>query len=76
MKILTVNRSYFITGGPEKYMFSLMVNMPQLRFVPFCVDLKQNRKTPYRKYFVSLPIGLESIYYVDDQPQATTEKLP
>jgi glycosyltransferase involved in cell wall biosynthesis len=63
MKILTVNRNYFITGGPEKYMFSLMENMPQHQFIPFCVDFEQNRETPYRKYFVSPPAGSGSVYY-------------
>ena len=65
MKILVVNRNYFITGGPEKYMFSLMENMPQHRFVPFCVDFEQNLETPYRKYFVSPPAGSGSVYYSD-----------
>ncbi|MBU4491949.1 MAG: hypothetical protein KKD69_05750, partial [Euryarchaeota archaeon] len=63
MKILIVNRNYFITGGPEKYMFSLMENMPQHQFIPFCVVFEQNLETPYRKYFVSPPAGSGSVYY-------------
>jgi glycosyltransferase involved in cell wall biosynthesis len=63
MKILTVNRNYFVTGGPEKYMFSLVENMPQHQFIPFCVDLEQNRETPYQKYFVAPPSGSGGTYY-------------
>jgi len=63
MKILIVNRNYFITGGPEKYMFSLMENMPQHQFIPFCVDFKQNRETTYSKYFVSPPAGSAGVYF-------------
>lgn len=63
MKILVVNRNFFITGGPEKYMFSLMENMPQHQFIPFCVDFEQNRETPYSKYFVSPPAGSGNVYF-------------
>lgn len=65
MKVLVVNRNYFITGGPEKYMFSLIENMPHHKFIPFCVDFEQNRDTPYRKYFVSPPAGSGSVYFKD-----------
>jgi glycosyltransferase involved in cell wall biosynthesis len=65
LKILTVNRNYFITGGPEKYMFSLMENMSQHRFIPFCVAFEQNRETPYSRYFVSPPGDSGSVYYKD-----------
>lgn len=63
MKILVANRNYFVTGGPEKYMFSLMENMPQHQFVPFSVDFEKNRETPFRKYFVSPPAGSGSVYF-------------
>jgi glycosyltransferase involved in cell wall biosynthesis len=65
LKILTINRNYFITGGPEKYMFSLMESMPQHQFIPFSVDLEQNRATPYRKYFVTPPTGSGGVYFKD-----------
>jgi glycosyltransferase involved in cell wall biosynthesis len=65
MKILIVNRNYFVTGGPEKYMFSLMKNMPQHKFIPFCVDFEQNFETPYRKYFVSPPSNSDRVYFND-----------
>ncbi len=65
MKILVVNRNYFITGGPEKYMFTLMENMPQHRFIPFCVAFEKNLETPYSRYFVPPPPGQGGVYYRD-----------
>lgn len=63
MKIVVVNRNFFITGGPEKYMFTLMENMPQHRFIPFCVAFEQNRSTSYSNYFVAPPAGCGSVYF-------------
>ncbi|OGT31932.1 MAG: hypothetical protein A2W28_04485 [Gammaproteobacteria bacterium RBG_16_51_14] len=63
MKIIVVNRNYFVTGGPEKYMFTLLENMPHHRFIPFCVAFEQNRETPYSKYFVAPPAGSGSVYF-------------
>src|SRR3990172_1554473 len=63
MKIILVNRNYFVTGGPEKYMFTLLENMPHHLFIPFCVAFGQNRETPYSKYFVSPPAGSGSVYF-------------
>jgi glycosyltransferase involved in cell wall biosynthesis len=63
MKILVVNRNYFITGGPEKYMFSLMESMTDHQFIPFAVDFEQNYETPYRKYFLAPPGDAGSVYF-------------
>jgi glycosyltransferase involved in cell wall biosynthesis len=63
MKILVVNRNYFITGGPEKYMFSLMENMSSNQFIPFAVDFEKNYITPYRKYFLAPPGAAGSVYF-------------
>ncbi|SPD73168.1 Glycosyl transferase, group 1 [uncultured Desulfobacterium sp.] len=65
MKIIIVNRNYFVTGGPEKYMFTLMENMPQHQFIPFCVSFEKNFNTPYSRYFVEPPAGQSSVYFSD-----------
>jgi hypothetical protein len=71
MKIIIVNRNFFITGGPEKYMFTLMENMPQHQFIPFCVAWDQNRETPYRRYFVDPPGGQSNVYFSDFKMSAS-----
>ena len=63
MKILIVNRNYFISGGPEKYMFSLMKNMSEHDFIPFCLDFFKNEKTPYQNYFLKPPGGPDNVYF-------------
>ena len=63
MKIIIANRNYFVTGGPEKYMFTLMENMPQHQFIPFCVAFEQNIETPYSRYFVNPPAGQGGVYF-------------
>lgn len=65
MKIVVVNRNFFITGGPEIYMFTLMENMPQHRFIPFCVAFEKNLESPYSRYFVPPPPGQAGVYFHD-----------
>jgi len=55
VRIITVNRNYFITGGPEKYLFSLMDALKDWEFIPFAVEFPQNLNTPYQPYFVAPP---------------------
>lgn len=63
MKVLVVNRNFFVTGGPEKYMFSLMRNMPEHEFIPFCLNFTKNEKTVYEKYFLQPPGSPENVYF-------------
>ncbi len=65
MKILTANRNYFVTGGPEKYLFSLTENMPQHEFIPFSVDFDDTLDTPYRSYFLKQPSSDSGVYFKD-----------
>ena len=74
MKILIVNRNYFITGGPEKYMFSLMDRMADHEFVPFCINFARNVETPYRKYFLDPPGGVDNVY-VQDFKMSLAQKI-
>jgi len=65
MKILLANYRYFISGGPERYMFNLLSQLEkqQHEIIPFSIDYSQNLTSKYKKYFVS-PIGKkEQIYY-------------
>lgn len=65
MKILLANYRYFISGGPERYLFNLQTQLEKRKheIIPFSVDYSPNHSSPYSKYFVS-PIGdSEQIYY-------------
>lgn len=67
MKILLVNYRYFISGGPERYMFNIKKKLEQEghEVIPFSVHSVKNAATPYSQYFVE-PIGSrEAVYYED-----------
>lgn len=67
MKILIVNYRYFISGGPEKYMFNIKKKLEEEghEVIPFSIKSNKNIKTKYEKYFVN-PIGSkDDIYYED-----------
>jgi len=71
MRILCVNRQYFITGGPEKYWFALEKAIgDKHQLIPFVVDFARNRESEYVRYFVKAPGGRANIYYQDFQLSA------
>lgn len=74
MKIITVNRNNFVTGGPEKYWFSLRELLFDDEFIPFCVRFKQNEVSSYSKYFVEPPGGQDNVYFKDFR-MSTAQKL-
>lgn len=67
MKILLVNYRYFISGGPEKYMFNIkdMLESEGHEVIPFSIHSNKNVETEYSKYFVE-PIGSRDATYYDD----------
>ena len=67
MKILLVNYRYFISGGPEKYMFNITKKLEEEghEVVPFSIKSNKNIETEYEKYFVN-PIGDKNAVYYDD----------
>lgn len=67
MKILLVNYRYFISGGPEKYMFNIkkMLEDNGHEVIPFSIHSNKNVKTKYSKYFVE-PIGGRDATYFDE----------
>ncbi len=65
MKILLVNYRYFISGGPEKYMFNIKNILEENghEVIPFSILSSKNEETEYSKYFVE-PIGSrDAVYY-------------
>lgn len=67
MKILLVNYRYFISGGPEKYMFNIkkMLEDNGHEVIPFSVHSNKNIETEYSKYFVE-PIGSRDATYFEE----------
>ena len=65
MKILLVNYRYFLSGGPEKYMFNIkkMLEEHGHKVIPFSVDSAKNVPTEYSKYFVPSIGDRNAVYY-------------
>ncbi len=68
MKIVIVNYRYFISGGPERYMFNLKELLEQHghHIIPFSIRYAKNQKSEYEKYFVQ-PLSSENEVYFRDQ---------
>jgi glycosyltransferase involved in cell wall biosynthesis len=67
MRILIVNYRYFISGGPEKYMFNVkkLLEDNGHEVIPFSVHSNKNVETEYSKFFVE-PIGSRDNTYFDE----------
>ena len=60
MRIILANYRYFISGGPERYMFNVadVLTTHGHDVVPFSIQYQRNQPTPYSRYFVQ-PLGGE-----------------
>ena len=67
MRILLVNYRYFISGGPEKYMFNIKRKLEDEghEVIPFSIHSNKNTETEYSKYFVD-PIGSRDDTYFEE----------
>lgn len=67
MKILLVNYRYFVSGGPEKYMFNVKKLLEEHghEVIPFSILSNKNVETEYSRYFVE-PIGSKDAVYYDE----------
>ncbi len=65
MKILIVNYRFFVSGGPERYMFRIMEKLEQEghEVSVFSVQGDKNEDTPFSRYFVEPVGGRNAVYY-------------
>lgn len=65
MKVLLANYRYFVSGGPERYMFNVSdaLQIRGHKVVPFSVQYRRNLPTPYSKYFVSSLGSVDDVYF-------------
>ena len=65
MKIIIVNYRYFVSGGPERYLFNIidLLEKNGHEVIPFSIKNKLNKPSAYKDYFLD-PIGEgEEIYF-------------
>ncbi|MBR5597738.1 MAG: glycosyltransferase [Lachnospiraceae bacterium] len=67
MRILLVNYRYFVSGGPERYMFNIKKVLEEKghEVIPFSIHSNKNVLTEYSKYFVE-PIGSRDATYFEE----------
>ncbi|HPF99635.1 MAG TPA: glycosyltransferase family 4 protein [Kiritimatiellia bacterium] len=65
MKILLANYRYFVSGGPERYMFNVKAGLEQRghEIIPFSIHYSKNEPTPYSRYFVQPLAGPDAIRF-------------
>lgn len=70
MKILLVNYRYFISGGPERYLFNVKTALEDQghTVVPFSIKNCNNENSKYEEYFVD-NIGKSNEVFVDKYPK-------
>jgi len=67
MKIMIANYRFFISGGPERYMFNSIDALKKINHViiPFSIDYNINKKNSYQKYFPSPLCHTNAVYFHD-----------
>jgi glycosyltransferase involved in cell wall biosynthesis len=67
MKILIINSRFFLSAGPEKYMFGIIPILEKHghEVIPFSVKHGKNKKNPYMNYFAEPIGGADKVYFED-----------
>src|SRR5258708_16893475 len=76
MKVLIANHRYFVSSGPERYMFNIIDRLERAghQVMPFSVRYAQNAETPYAKYFVPSLGNADQVYF--DEHRSSLAALP
>jgi glycosyltransferase involved in cell wall biosynthesis len=71
MKVLIINYRYFVSGGPEQYMFKLETLLEQHghTVIPFSITYDRNQPSDYASYFAE-PLSDSSEVYFRDQSRS------
>ncbi len=75
MKVLIVNYRYFVSGGPETYMFNVIDALKQLghEVIPYSIRYSINEPSEYSKYFAEPISSNESVYFEDHDGSLRTK---
>ena len=76
MRILLVNYRYFISGGPERYLFNIKKKLENEghEVIPFSIHSMKNVPSEYSKYFVE-PIGGRNVVYYEEYRNMKTTQI-
>jgi len=74
MKLLLANYRYFVSSGPERYLFNLKEALEKREYqvIPFSIRYSKNQKSQYSDYFLD-PIGSpDQIYFREHSKKIAT----
>lgn len=76
LKIILVNHRYFISGGPERYMFNIKEGLESQghKVVPFTIKHNLNRSSVYESYFLD-KIGSGNEVYYEEHKRLTIKDI-
>jgi glycosyltransferase involved in cell wall biosynthesis len=74
LKILLINTRYFVSGGPERYLFNLEALLREHghEVIPFAVDYAKNEPTPYKPFFPRPLGGADDVYFREHSHSASS----
>lgn len=67
MNILLCSNRYFLSGGPERYLFGVEARLREAghEVMPFAMRYARNRPSPYASYFAPHPVDERYVYFGD-----------
>lgn len=73
MRILIANYRYFVSSGPERYMFNAISKLEAMGHdvFPFSVKFSKNQPTPYERYFVEPIGGRDEVFFEQHRKSPT-----
>lgn len=76
MKIIIVNYRYFISGGPERYLFNVIELLEKKghEVIPFSVQHQLNFPCEFEKYFIS-PLGKGDVTYFAESSKKNIREI-
>ncbi len=76
LKIILVNYRFFISGGPERYMFNItdLLRKKGHEVIPFSIKNKLNAPSEYEKYFLE-PVGKGDEVYFSEQEKSNIKTV-
>jgi glycosyltransferase involved in cell wall biosynthesis len=74
MRIFVANYRYFVSGGPERYMFNVIDALTARghEVLPFSIRYTRNLPTPYARYFVEPLGGPDEVTFDEHRPSLQT----
>jgi glycosyltransferase involved in cell wall biosynthesis len=72
MKILIINYRFYISGGPERYMFNLidLLESKGHTIIPFSINYDKNHTTDYSDYFVDPLTSSSEVFFKEHRLNA------